>query len=273
MKACRVIFIITSFLSCLSAPFIYSQDEEGCRDHRLLNRMQNFDIQECEEKDFDEYSLMLASGDEITVEGKKTFLSYVIKEGAKAPSDLQIIRNFENALHESGAKTEYKGTYDLYMSLKKEANELWVHIHTWNDGEGYNLTIIEKQAMEQEITAGHMLDALNKDGFIALYINFDTNKATIKPESMPIIEQITLLLNENKQLKICIEGHTDSTGTPERNKTLSEERTGAVIEALVSLGIDKTRLSSVGWGQEKPVADNSTEEGMAKNRRVDIVKK
>jgi len=126
--------------------------------------------------------------------------------------------------------------------------------------------------MAQEVTAGDMLAALNKQGFVALYINFDTNKATIKPESKPIVDQIVLLLKDNPNLKVSVEGHTDNTGTPARNKTLSQERAQSVVNALTTAAIDKKRLSATGWGQEKPIADNKTEEGKAKNRRVEIVK-
>jgi outer membrane protein OmpA-like peptidoglycan-associated protein len=127
--------------------------------------------------------------------------------------------------------------------------------------------------MAQEVTAGDMLAALNKSGFIALYINFDTGKSDIKPESQAVVEQIAKLLSDNPNLSISIEGHTDSVGTPAANKTLSEQRARAVMSAVVKTGIPAGRLSAVGWGQEKPLADNRTEEGRAKNRRVEIVKK
>jgi OOP family OmpA-OmpF porin len=81
------------------------------------------------------------------------------------------------------------------------------------------------------------------------------------------------LLKDNPGLKVGIEGHTDSTGTPARNKTLSQQRAESVVSALVKAGIDAKRLSTAGWGQDKPIADNKTEEGKAKNRRVEIVKK
>jgi outer membrane protein OmpA-like peptidoglycan-associated protein len=127
--------------------------------------------------------------------------------------------------------------------------------------------------MAQEVTASEMLDTLNRDGFMALYVNFDTGKAMIKPESGPIIEQIASLLKDNEDLNLSVEGHTDNVGTPQSNKTLSEERAKAVVAAVVELGIDAGRLTAVGWGQEKPIADNRTEDGRAKNRRVEIVKK
>ena len=127
--------------------------------------------------------------------------------------------------------------------------------------------------MKQEITANDMLNALNTDGHIALYINFDVSKATIKPESKPIVGQIVEMLKTDGALKISIEGHTDNSGTPQKNKALSEQRAQAVSEAIAGQGIDKQRLSTIGWWQHKPIAGNKTEEGKAKNRRVELVKK
>ena len=73
-------------------------------------------------------------------------------------------------------------------------------------------------------------------------------------------------------LNISIEGHTDNVGTPAANKTLSENRARAVMQAVVAQGIAASRLRSAGHGQEKPIADNRSEDGRAKNRRVELVK-
>ena len=129
---------------------IYGQDAPGCHDHPLLSRMADFYIQDCDKKEFDVYSFYTADGT-VDIEGKKTFISHVVNDYSRAPSDLQIIRNFENALQKSGAVTEYKDKYDLYMSLRQGGNEKWVHVHTWNDGEGYDLTIVEKASMSQDV--------------------------------------------------------------------------------------------------------------------------
>ena len=117
-----------------------------------------------------------------------------------------------------------------------------------------------------------MLEALNKTGSIALYINFETGKSVINPESQSTIDQVAQLLIENTALKISIEGHTDNVGTPQTNQTLSENRAKAVMNAVAAKGIDKSRLVFKGWGQSKPISDNNTEDGKAKNRRVEIVK-
>lgn len=271
------------FFSFLSASLVLSgllcgsasaqKDVKGCKDHPLFTRMPNYSITECKTKDFDQHEFYVAGEKEFVVEGKKTFISYEIKEGVKPPSEVQIKRNFENAVAKIGGRTEFNSTFNVYLSIKKDGKETWVDVHPLNHGEIYTLTVVEKKGMEQDITANTMLDALNKDGFIALYINFDTNRATIKPESKPIIDQIVKLLKDNPGLKVGIEGHTDSTGTPAKNKALSQERAQSVVNALTALGIDKKRLSAAGWGQEKPIADNRSEEGKAKNRRVEIVKK
>jgi OOP family OmpA-OmpF porin len=81
------------------------------------------------------------------------------------------------------------------------------------------------------------------------------------------------MLKSNPDLKISVEGHTDNVGNQKLNKTLSENRAKSVVSAIVTEGIDVKRLSSVGHGQDKPIADNKTEEGRAKNRRVELVKK
>ena len=118
-----------------------------------------------------------------------------------------------------------------------------------------------------------LYDRMMTDGkFITYGITFDVGKATIKPESMGEINRIVQLMTENPDLKFSVEGHTDSTGNPASNQTLSEQRSQAIVAKLVELGIARDRLTAVGKGQNSPIADNSTDEGRAKNRRVEFVK-
>ena len=118
-----------------------------------------------------------------------------------------------------------------------------------------------------------LYDRMMSDGkFITYGITFDVGKATIKPESMGEINRIVQLMTENPDLKFSVEGHTDNTGKEASNQTLSEQRSQAIVAKLVELGIAQDRLTAVGKGQNSPIADNNTDEGRAKNRRVEFVK-
>ena len=102
-------------------------------------------------------------------------------------------------------------------------------------------------------------------------ITFDVNKADIKDESMVEINRIKKLMDENPELKYEVQGHTDSTGTPESNQKLSEKRAQAIVDKMVELGVSPNRLKAVGKGETSPIGDNNTEAGRAKNRRVEFV--
>ncbi|HYM20596.1 MAG TPA: OmpA family protein [Candidatus Kapabacteria bacterium] len=101
-------------------------------------------------------------------------------------------------------------------------------------------------------------------------IYFDFNQATLKPESFFSLDALSELLRSNQKWIVRIEGYTDSVGTIEFNKRLSFERARSVVEYLVSKHIELKRLEAVGFGPDDPVADNSTEEGRRKNRRVEF---
>lgn len=103
-------------------------------------------------------------------------------------------------------------------------------------------------------------------------IQFETNKATIKPESDSLLEEITNVIKQNPQIKrLSIEGHTDSTGADKHNQKLSEQRAAAVRDYLIAHGVEADRLSARGWGKSKPIGDNSTAIGREENRRVEFV--
>jgi outer membrane protein OmpA-like peptidoglycan-associated protein len=103
-------------------------------------------------------------------------------------------------------------------------------------------------------------------------INFDINKADIKPESMGTINAIVAILKNNPELKFEIQGHTDNSGNAANNLSLSQKRADAVKQQMTSLGIDASRLTSKGFGDTKSISDNGTLEGKANNRRVEFVK-
>jgi OmpA-OmpF porin, OOP family len=103
-------------------------------------------------------------------------------------------------------------------------------------------------------------------------INFDVDKASIRPESMGTLNMIVQVLKDNPDLKFEIDGYTDNSGAAAHNLTLSQQRANAVKEQLVKMGVDASRLTTKGFGDTKPIADNNTLEGKANNRRVEFVK-
>jgi len=113
---------------------------------------------------------------------------------------------------------------------------------------------------------------LSEGKIIVNGIKFDVNKATLKPESMGPINEIYQLMQKQTDLNFSVEGHTDSDGDDASNMTLSKARGKAVMDELISMGISANRLKSNGFGESKPIDNNSTPEGKANNRRVEFVK-
>lgn len=116
-------------------------------------------------------------------------------------------------------------------------------------------------------------DRFLQDGkIVSNGIRFDVNKATLRPESMGVLNELYKLLDEHPEVNFSIEGHTDSDGDFDLNQKLSEDRAKTVMNQLVSMGINSIRLIYKGYGESKPINSNDTPEGKAANRRVEFVK-
>lgn len=166
--------------------------------------------------------------------------------------------------------------YEHHSYLIRQAGkEYWINVSTGSFPVHGYVVVIEREAFKPSVfflDASAMKQALDAEGRVALYVNFDVDKATLRPDAQPVIEQIVALMSADPALELAIEGHTDSTGSAERNRELSTARARSVLGALVGGGIDPARLSSAGFGPDRPLADNASEEGRAKNRRVELVK-
>ena len=139
------------------------------------------------------------------------------------------------------------------------------------------LEIVETAPMDAglvTVDAAAMAREIAQAGHVALYgIYFDTNRADLKPESTAAIVEIATLLKADPSLKLLVVGHTDSVGGYDPNIALSDRRAAAVLQELTTRhGIAAARLRGVGVGMAAPVASNDTDEGRAKNRRVELVK-
>ena len=139
------------------------------------------------------------------------------------------------------------------------------------------IVMIAPEQMEQKMTfvsADEMSKTIAATGRIALYgVNFDTDKATLRADSTKTLEEIAKLLKAQPQLKLHVVGHTDDQGTQDHNLDLSRRRAASVVQELTAkYGIAASRLDSFGCGWYAPVASNDSEDGRAKNRRVELVK-
>lgn len=138
------------------------------------------------------------------------------------------------------------------------------------------LDVVESGGMQEgmvTLTSDKLLTAVENEGRVAVYgIYFDFDKATVKAESQPQLDEIAKMLNQTDG-QFLIVGHTDSKGDLEYNQRLSHSRAESVIRALSERGVSSARLIPIGVGMASPVASNATEEGRAKNRRVEIVKR
>lgn len=262
---------------CLSLTAVSQQkDSPGCTDHPLFTRMFGYWIHDCDQKDFNAHTFSVGPGKTIQVEGRYWVIRYYPQSTLKpTPSEIQILRNFENAVQKLGGKVLASEKGKEILNVVQNGKELWVEV--WAEFTGkYSLTIVEKKAMAQDIVAN--ADAFSNDlkatGHSAVYgIYFDTGKFDLKPESNQAMGEIAKLLKNDAGLKLYIVGHTDNTGTLEANMLLSQQRANAVVQALIrDHGISAARLNAFGNGPYAPVSTNGTEEGKAKNRRVEIVK-
>jgi OmpA-OmpF porin, OOP family len=253
-------------------------DAEGSKDPALFSRMPGFYIYNYQELDFDRYNFPVGPDKTQAVEGRHYNVNYYANEGIKMPSGLQITRNYTNAAKSIGGKLVYEfedgGRYYVTLKVVKNNAEVWAFVEGSGNGM-YQIHIIEKQLMNQDVVANaeNLAGSINETGKATVYgIYFDTDKSEMKPESEPAISEIVKLLKADPKLKLYVVGHTDNIGAFNYNIKLSQARAAAVVSALVNKhGIAAERLTPFGAGPTAPVASNRSEEGRAKNRRVELV--
>ncbi|MDP1867675.1 MAG: OmpA family protein [Bradyrhizobium sp.] len=284
-----------------------TRDVAGARDFPGVGRFARSVITGYEVKDFDAARMQAAPfkdgqpAEALRLEGKVTRIAYRSNAG---PSILEVFRNFETQLTKIGFEkllacdTDACGgipfveaidalpipqmwidgfNYQYFAGRRTEgARETYASIVvSENNREIYvQLTVTETRPMENRmVDAAAMSKGLRETGRIALYgIYFDTDKAVLKPESRPALEQIAKLLAAEAQLNVFIVGHTDSQGPYAYNLDLSRRRAEAIAEELVKhYRIGAPRLRTAGVAHLAPVGSNGSEAGRALNRRVELV--
>jgi outer membrane protein OmpA-like peptidoglycan-associated protein len=258
-------------------------DAEGTADHPEVPRFPGYHIDAAVQNDYNEF-VFATKGFEAQANGKGDMRSgrfreirYVINDGARLPSLVEIINNYDNAFRKAGGSMVRKDPQQgaVFRIPLGQGGERWVQLDIYSQNYGYTLDIVDVAAMQQklEASAGEMADAIQRNGYVALHgILFDTGKAALKPESEPQLAEIVALMNRDKGLKLSIEGHTDNVGDRKANLELSRKRAESVVKYLSAKGIDPRRLKADGKGDSVPVADNRNDDGRSKNRRVELVR-
>lgn len=190
-------------------------------------------------------------------------------------SILEYRQNYKEAALEQGGTILFEeGGYLTFTLPSDNGGKTWCQVHLWNKSQ-QDLRIIEEKGFKKSLTFGpkEMKAAIDKDDRVILYdILFDYDKATLLQSSSKQLQHVVTLLLDNPELKMEVQGHTDSKGGDEYNLELSQRRAETVVAYLRLFGIVEDRLRPKGYGETKPVASNDSEDGRAKNRRVELVR-
>lgn len=245
----------------------------------------------------------------LTAEGRRTEIRYELPGDR---SSLEVIRNFEASLKAQGLAVVFScsdaeclggSLRDLYLlgeqldptnpvstAYAQHARYL-LAMRDRSDGTDYVgilvgedqqyraafVEVLETKAMETDkiamVKADEMQSAFAKGESVSIYgIHFDFDKATLRPDSRPSLDEIAKVLGAQPNLKLKVVGHTDNRGSASYNQDLSQRRAAAVAAALVQdYGIAPERLAAEGAGMSRPVAPNDTDDGRAQNRRVELI--
>jgi outer membrane protein OmpA-like peptidoglycan-associated protein len=240
-------------------------------DFRLLGHMPGYTIVKREVDEQSELDFDVGPGvPPIKAQGRRQLLFYQSTGRPVPAGDLEVVENYLGAIRALGGDLLYQGDKDVTARFE-DGGQVWVRV-TSLFGE-YALSIVEEKPVQTTKPNSDLKATLEKSGRAVLYINFDFAKASLKPDASPVIAQIVALLKANPSYRISVDGHTDNVGNADANKKLSEARAASVVDELVKNGIEKTRLSSAGFGAASPIADNESSAGRSKNRRVELVKR
>ena len=236
--------------------------------------------------EYDLYGTEGYQGILVLYDGKNDYLTVCVKSGGV---DFAGPNNFSGALPaDIGGNNYLKKWHHIAVAYKNNQLKVYVdkyrvllvpqvglsptHLEMEGIGDQSN-PIIFKSFKIADSVQFYMTGQKFTDAKLVTHgINFDVDKSTIKPESMGTLNMIVKLMQDNPDLKFEVDGHTDNSGTPAHNLVLSQQRAAAVTAQLTTMGIDASRLSSKGFGDTKPMADNSTLDGKANNRRVEFVR-
>jgi outer membrane protein OmpA-like peptidoglycan-associated protein len=192
-------------------------------------------------------------------------------EGPQGLSAYAVQEAYKTAFHEAGwdPVCQLAGTGAIDAHYTRDGRDIWAQVRT----SGFSHSSPDYQLSVADAGSG-LREDLKKSCKAALYgVNFDFDKATLRPDAEPALNQVLALMKDEPKLAVEIGGHTDNVGKPDYNMKLSDERAASVVKWLEAHGIAASRLSSHGYGDTQPLVKNDSDEHRARNRRVELKRK
>lgn len=249
-------------------------DQAGCVDSKAFPKLLECRIDNCEKKDSDHRDVSVGEdekGDAIsaTIDGNSRSVMYECREGTTPAS---IVGQAAAALKAAGFEVPYKFV-DAEASLTARKDDFWVTVDAAS--RFYTLTETASVApdFESATDAESMADMLERYGHMPVAgITFLPGRPDLEPMSVLILSEVLAMLKGHPSWRLRVEGHTDNVGSKTANMALSLRCASSVVTWLTINGIKRTRLDPQGIGDAHPVADNTTEAGRIRNRRIELVK-
>lgn len=251
-----------------------SPDAAGCQDSRTLPKLPGCRVDNCEKKDSDRREVTMKDDGkgESTVKAIEGDTRAVMYECAEGVTSRGIMEQAASSLRAAGFEVPYFFSEDE-GTMTAFKGETWLTL----ESAARYYTLIETKLTAPDFEsindAASMADAIEKYGRVPLYgIHFLSGRADLAPESVTALRELAIMLDDNPDWTIRIEGHTDNIGSKQENSLLSLHRAVAVGTYLTGRGIKKTRYTTMGMADAHPLVPNDTDANRAKNRRIEIVK-
>jgi outer membrane protein OmpA-like peptidoglycan-associated protein len=249
-------------------------DQPGCVDSKSFPKISACRIDNCEKKESDHREIPISEdekGDPVTaaMDGSSRAVMYECWTGTTPTS---VVEKAEIALKAAGFDVPYRFA-DSEASLTAHKDDLWITVEAAS--RFYTLTEINAVGpdFESAIDADSIGEMLEKYGHVPLNgLQFVAGRPDMVPGSVTILDEVLNLLKAHPSWHLRVEGHTDNVGSKTANLNLSFFRASTVVNWLAANGIKRARLDPKGMGDTHPLADNTTEPGRVKNRRIEIVK-